>query len=82
MINGPDIEHLIQCHQEAADADLRRLFAYEHLPPHLQEVSKPFAELASLVMALPRGFERSVALRKLLEAKDCAVRTLVKPRSP
>lgn len=50
-------------------------FRYDHLPPALQEVSRPFAELADrLVRTLPRGPERSVALRKLLEGKDAAVR--------
>lgn len=51
-----------------------QFFVYEHLPTHLQEVSKPFSELASEVMKLPRNPERTVALRKLLEAKDAAVR--------
>ena len=52
-----------------------QFFAFEHLPPHLAEVSKPFAVLASqIVDTLPRNPERTVALRKLLEAKDAAVR--------
>jgi hypothetical protein len=52
-----------------------QFFAYEHLPEHLQEHSKPFAELANhLCATLPSNPERTVALRKLLEAKDCAVR--------
>jgi len=55
-----------------------QFFAYAHLPPHLQTVSKPFGELADhIVGALPRNPERTVALRKLLEAKDCAVRALL-----
>lgn len=69
-----------------------QFFAYEHLPPHLQMVSKPFCDLAhAIVMGdnckqagtvtmgspLPRNPERTVALRKLLEAKDAAVRALV-----
>jgi hypothetical protein len=54
---------------------LLQFFAYEHLPAHLQEHSKPFAELAQkLVETLPANPERTTALRKLLEAKDCAVR--------
>lgn len=51
-----------------------RFFAWQHLPSELQKVSQPFAALASLVHTLPRNAERSVALRKLLEAKDAAVR--------
>jgi len=54
---------------------LIQFFAYEHLPPHLQEISKPFGDLARMIEeTLPRNPERTVALRKLLEAKDCAVR--------
>jgi hypothetical protein len=54
---------------------LLQFFAYEHLPEHLQVISKPFGELANHIVAvLPRNPERTVALRKLLEAKDCAVR--------
>lgn len=54
---------------------LMQFFAYEHLPPHLQAISKPFGELAKqIVETLPSNPERTVALRKLLEAKDCAVR--------
>ena len=58
-----------------------QFFAYGHLPPHLQAVSKPFCELAHGMVdgdsALPRNPERTVALRKLLEAKDAAVRALL-----
>ena len=57
---------------------LLQFFAYEHLPAHLQAVSKPFGDLArQIVSELPSNPERTVALRKLLEAKDCAVRALL-----
>jgi hypothetical protein len=71
---------------------IMQFFAYEHLPPHLQMVSRPFCQLAHAIVegdngaasgdvtmgpALPRNPERTVALRKLLEAKDAAVRALV-----
>lgn len=52
-----------------------RWFKYDHLPAQLQAVSKPFGELAEhLVYTLTPGPERTVALRKLLESKDAAVR--------
>lgn len=51
-----------------------QFFEYEHLPPMLASVSQPFCELANALLALPRNAERSAALRKLLEAKDAAVR--------
>lgn len=58
-----DIEHIAQ------------FFDYAHLPPELQEVSRPFAEQARrMIETLPRNPERTVALRKLLESKDAAVR--------
>jgi hypothetical protein len=57
---------------------IAQFFAYEHLPPHLQAVSKPFGEMAQrIIETLPRNPERTVALRKLLEAKDAAVRALL-----
>ena len=57
---------------------MMQFFAYEHLPQNLQTVSRPFGELAQrIVDNLPRNPERTVALRKLLEAKDCAVRALL-----
>ena len=55
-----------------------RYFHYAHLPPHLRTISQPFCDLAArMVETLPRNAERSAALRKLLEAKDCAVRAAV-----
>lgn len=53
-----------------------RYFAFAHLPAHLQEVSKPIGELAQKLEAeLPDGPEKSAGMRKLLEAKDCFVRS-------
>ncbi|MFC0683190.1 hypothetical protein [Novosphingobium clariflavum] len=55
-----------------------RFFHYGHLPEKLQGASKPFCDLAGhIVTTLPRNPERTVALRKLLEAKDAAVRANV-----
>lgn len=67
--------------------ELLRFFEYDHLPERLQEISKHFHWLAyALVGYAPlhenstheqivlSGPELTVALRKLLEAKDCAVR--------
>lgn len=51
-----------------------KFFRWEHLPTPLQIVSAPFQTLAGHIMTLPRSAERTVALRKLLEAKDAAVR--------
>jgi hypothetical protein len=57
---------------------IEQFFAFEHLPAPLQAVSRPFGELARMVVdTLPRNPERTVALRKLLEAKDAAVRAFI-----
>jgi hypothetical protein len=63
--------------------DILQFFAYEHLPPFLQEISKPFYVLAhKLANDLPHNPELTAGLRKLLEAKDCAVRAKIfKPQS-
>lgn len=60
-------------------ARLLPYFAYEHLPERLQEVSRPFSVLAHQVAGLQvaDGAEQTTALRKLLEAKDCAVRSIL-----
>ena len=57
---------------------IMQFFTHAHLPPHLADVSRPFCELAQrIVETLPRNPERTAALRKLVEAKDAAVRALV-----
>ena len=54
---------------------IMKYFKYDHLPEHLQEVSKPIGDLAKeMDDTLPDGPEKSAGLRKLLEAKDCLVR--------
>lgn len=60
------------------DEPILQFFGYQHLPKHLQEVSKLFYELATEIVGnLPRNPERTVALRKLLESKDAAVRARI-----
>lgn len=58
-----------------------QFFAYEHLPKDLQYVSRPFSELADVMNdELPDNQEKAAFFRKLLEAKDAAVRAkLFKP---
>lgn len=51
-------------------------FHYEHLPEDLKIVSRPFCILVSLLIErVPPSAERTMCLRKLLEAKDCAIRS-------
>lgn len=58
--------------------ELRGLFAFAQLPPHLQDVSRPFAELADRVCAVKFWGNQTIdALQNLLRAKDAAVRAVV-----
>lgn len=60
---------------------LLQFFEFEHLPEHLKRVSCHFHALAWMLVddqqGVPRNPERTTALRKLLEAKDCAVRAAI-----
>lgn len=76
---------------EQSKYPILQYFGYEHLPEPLRSVSEPFAKLAlSVAEVLPSNAETSTCLRKLLEAKDCAVRAaleihtspIVQPSAP
>ncbi len=55
---------------------LLRFFAFEHLTPALREISEQCCDLAiAMVRSLADGPELTTGLRKLLEAKDCFVRS-------
>lgn len=57
---------------------IHRYFAYDHLPPKLQKVSRHFAVTADLLLEwLPDSPELTFCLRQLLLAKDAAVRCAV-----
>jgi len=61
--------------EELALDPILNYFEYRHLPEKLQTISKHFYMIALTIVSLvPRNAERTVAFRKLLEAKDCAVR--------
>lgn len=62
MNRHPSVAHVLQ------------YFTYDHLPEHLQKISKPFTDLANEIADRTENPETTVALRKLLEAKDAAVR--------
>ena len=92
MPSREEIERVPHLKQEVADLKARaesqppivdrmlKWFAYSHLPEHLRQVSAPFGELAARVVeSIEPGPERTVALRKLLEAKDAAVRAKLTP---
>ena len=56
-----------------------KYFNWEHLQRNdLQRTSQQFQVLYNWIETnLPDGPEKTTAVRKLLEAKDCAVRTLL-----
>lgn len=59
-----------------AITNVLKFFVFEHLPEELQDISRTFCELAvEIADRAPENAETTVALRKLLEAKDAAVRT-------
>lgn len=59
--------------------EIMKYFEYDHLPPRLQEISRPFGNLANQMnRLLPDGEEKAAGLRKLLEAKDCMVRANIR----
>lgn len=64
--------------EEIKQDHILQFFHYAHLPDALKSRSKPFCEIARLIIdTTPRNPERTVALRKLLEAKDANVRAFV-----
>lgn len=66
--------------EEAESERMLKWFAFEHLPAHLQATSQQFALVAhNLVHTCKPGPERTIALRKLLESKDAAVRATLHP---
>lgn len=64
-----------------------KYFKYDHLPEHLQAASKLFYDTANAIVhrfieleacgSRPDPVETEEGLRKLLEAKDCIVRSLL-----
>lgn len=59
--------------------ELLTYFRWRHLPAHLQDISVPFARQALKIAEGAQNPEATVALRKLLEAKDAAVRAALPP---
>lgn len=70
-----DLQQKIEEVAEKSLPPIMRFFEYDHLPPHLAEVSAPIGAVAKMMCQnLPSCAETSAGLRKLLEAKDCFVR--------
>jgi hypothetical protein len=57
---------------------LLQFFRIDQTPEAAQAVAKQFSDLAdSLAQSLPDSAEKTAGLRKLLESKDCAVRSII-----
>ncbi len=57
---------------------IMQFFKYDRLPRHFRTFSEQFCDLAKWVSEqLPDNEEKTMALRKILEAKDCAVRAVL-----
>ena len=58
-----------------ATRHMLQFFTYDHLPPHLQDISRPVCELAQLMVEMIEdGPELTVGLRFLLQGKDALAR--------
>lgn len=77
-------ERVPLCDRRPEVQKLWKYFDYAHLPPHLQRVSRHYAVMVDVLMGmLPDSPELTVAIRKLLESKDCAVRAALDlPQEP
>jgi len=61
-----------------ANEPILKFFSFAHLPSPGREMSQHFAAVAYAVYRdAPRSAERAAGLRKLLEAKDCCVRSVL-----
>jgi hypothetical protein len=57
---------------------MMKWFSGAHLPEELKDIVYEYSSLArKLCSNIPAGPERTVALRKLVESKDCAVRAII-----
>ena len=60
-----------------------QFFSIGHLTPDLQAVVRPFGDAARyLDENVPDNWQRKLAMQKLIEAKDCAVRAIILGRVP
>lgn len=58
--------------------ELLEFFAFAHLKERLQIISEPFGQLARQIDQAPPSMARDLALSRLAEAKDWAVRAWLK----
>lgn len=61
--------------------EILRFFQNENMRPELIPIVTPFLRLAEFILELPDNEQRTIALQKLLEAKDAAVRARLLPHT-
>lgn len=96
LVHWPDttpiVDNLLTGYREFGDfgekwvgEDMLKFFGFAHLPEGpMRETSRAFCHTAFMIVrTIPRSAERTVALRKLLEGKDAAVRAaMATPATP
>lgn len=71
----------LEAEMKMTEERMLKWFEYKHLPEGLRETSEPFGVLAhKMCQTLSPGPNRTVMLRKLLEARDAAVRAKLFPK--
>lgn len=72
-------EDITPTDEAIAQEPMLQLFKYKHLQNEvMRSISRGFCALAlKAVQDVPRNPERTVCLRKLREAKDCAITALL-----
>jgi hypothetical protein len=53
-----------------------KYFTYEQFTGHKREVAKYYQDMSNILLGLTPGPESTVAMRKLLESRDAALRAL------
>ena len=68
----------VDSQSQSKDPNILKYFNFEHLPMRLQGTSMNFYSLAAYLNdILPDGYQKDMCLQKILEAKDCAVRSVL-----
>lgn len=58
-----------------------KFFTVDHLPPQLKGIASAYQDLAEeIIMRVPAGEQRKIALQKLLESKDATIRAIIEKR--
>lgn len=56
--------------------DIMKHFDHEQLPEDVQDVIRPLDQIAQIMASYSNCTEKTVGMRKLLEARDCFIRAM------